>query len=175
VATYSAQLRLQPPLALRALLWVLLLGPPAAALFLATGVPLLRDTGWLARDLLSMYICPTPAKSYLLFGQPMAVCARCWGATVGLWIGYLWHTRLATQGQQILTGLLTIRRGVRLLLLALPCALWVVEIQVWPTAPLWAILLNGVQAGIAAGMVVCSVWVGRWTMDRGRLFLTKDE
>ena len=161
MTTHSAQLSHHPPIAFQALLWVLLLGPPAAALFLATGVPLLRDAGWLARDLLSTYVCPTPAKPYLLLGQPMAVCARCWGATIGLWAGYLVYTRLAAQGHPALTWLLTMNWSIRLPLLALPFALWVVEIQHWPAAPLWALLLNGAQAGIAAGVFMCSVWMRR--------------
>jgi hypothetical protein len=63
---------------------VLFLGPIISPLFRATGLPLLADAGLLARDLLSAYICPTPERSYMLLGLPMAVCARCWGATIGL-------------------------------------------------------------------------------------------
>jgi hypothetical protein len=67
------------------LLWILFLGPVIAPLFQASSLPILNETGWLARDLLSRYVCPTPERSLLLFGMPMAVCARCWGATIGLW------------------------------------------------------------------------------------------
>ena len=72
----------------RVFLVVLFFGPPAAALFIATGLPIMTDLGWLARDLLSTYVCPTPAKSYELLGAPMAVCTRCWGATIGLWLAW---------------------------------------------------------------------------------------
>src|SRR6187399_524699 len=72
-----------------AILAVLFLGPLIAPLFQATHLPLVADSGALARDLLARYICPTPAKSYLLLGFPMAVCARCWGATIGLWAAWL--------------------------------------------------------------------------------------
>ena len=85
---------LWPLVALRGfpvLLAVLFLGPLIAPLFQATRLPLAADSGALARDLLSRYICPTPAKSYMLLGFPMAVCARCWGATIGLWAA--WPTR----------------------------------------------------------------------------------
>src|SRR5262247_815238 len=68
-----------------AFLLLLSLGPLIAPLFQATGLPFVADSGALARDLLSRYVCPTPAKSYALLGFPMAVCARCWGATIGLW------------------------------------------------------------------------------------------
>src|SRR5689334_15035249 len=68
---------------------VLFFGPLIAPLFQATQLPLLADSGALAHDVLAHYICPTPAKSYVLLGFPMAVCARCWGATIGLWAA--WH------------------------------------------------------------------------------------
>jgi hypothetical protein len=73
---------------LKTLLAVLFLGPLIAPLFQATGLPLLADSGAQAHDLLGRYICPTPAKTYMLLGFPMAVCARCWGATIGLWLAW---------------------------------------------------------------------------------------
>src|SRR5262245_65543680 len=72
-----------------ALLLLLFLGPLIAPLFQATGLPFAADSGALARDLLSRYVCPTPGTSYALLGFPMAVCARCWGATIGLWGAWL--------------------------------------------------------------------------------------
>ncbi|MEO7911877.1 MAG: DUF2085 domain-containing protein, partial [Roseiflexaceae bacterium] len=74
---------------IKVILVVLFFGPLIAPLFQATQLPLVADSGALARDLLSHYICPTPAKSYVLLGFPMAVCARCWGATIGLWAAWL--------------------------------------------------------------------------------------
>src|SRR5689334_2744500 len=74
---------------LKTLLAVLFLGPLVAPLFQATRLPFVAGSGALARDLLSHYICSTPAKSYALLGFPMAVCARCWGATIGLWGAWL--------------------------------------------------------------------------------------
>jgi hypothetical protein len=139
---------------LRAALWVLLLGPPLAALFLATGLPLVSDAGWLARDLLSTYICPTPASTYMLLDQPMAVCARCWGATIGLWGGYLLLRRWAPLAARYLA----LPAAGRALLAALPFLLWYLEIRYWAGAPLWLLLLNGAQAGLAAGLWICAAW-----------------
>src|SRR3954468_14085196 len=86
-----------------AILLVLFFGPLAAPLFQATHLTLVADSGALARDLLSRYICPTPAKSYVLMGFPMAVCARCWGATIGLWVA--WHfIRRMTNAQRPTTN-----------------------------------------------------------------------
>jgi Predicted membrane protein (DUF2085) len=152
---------------LLAALWVLFLGPPAAALFIASGLPIAADTGWLARDLLSVYICPTPMRSYMLLDAPMAVCARCWGATIGLWAAYLLVARrwpsvgapslIRVDGWARYYGL---PWAVRLIVSALPFGLWVVEIALWPNAPLSALLLNGILSGGAAGLFVYSIWPG---------------
>lgn len=74
-----------PVWAFDAILWILFLGPIISPLFRASGLPLVAESGQLARDVLATFVCPTPERSHLLFGLPMAVCARCWGATIGLW------------------------------------------------------------------------------------------
>lgn len=147
------------------LLWVLFLGPVISPLFRATGLPLVSDAGLLARDLLAHYVCPTPERSYMLFGLPMAVCARCWGATIGLW-----GARLLMGSSVALRGPLGRLRALpwllRLLICALPFLLWPLEMvghyEGWWFAPLWLLLLNGAQAGFAAGIFFCSVWPGLW-------------
>lgn len=161
---------------------VLFLGPVVSPLFRATGLPLLSDAGLLARDLLSAYVCPTPDRSYALLGFPMAVCARCWGATVGLLLartlfratgrprrpnlldGPYPRALLAPLGRIALAPL-----PVRLLLCALPFLLWPLEIagaaQGWWYAPLWLLLLNGAQAGFFAGIFFCSIWKGLSVVD----------
>ncbi len=95
----NVQTLIWPIWPLLAILAVLFLGPLIAPLFQATGLPLIADSGALARDMLSRYICPTPVKSYVVLGFPMAVCARCWGATIGLWAAWFVF-RLATTHQQ---------------------------------------------------------------------------
>ncbi|MFV9506422.1 MAG: DUF2085 domain-containing protein [Oscillochloridaceae bacterium umkhey_bin13] len=148
-----------------ALLWILFLGPIISPLFRATGIPLVADSGLLARDLLATFVCPTPERSYLLFGLPMAVCARCWGATIGLWAARLLVTSPFGQSRP-----LQIFRAwpwsVRLLLCALPFLLWPLEIvghyQGWWYAPMSLLLVNGIQAGFAAGLLFCSLWPGLW-------------
>jgi hypothetical protein len=153
------------------LLWVLFLGPLIAPLFRATGLPIIGDAGLLARDLLSTYVCPTPERSYLILGLPMAVCARCWGATIGLWAARL--SVAAVQRDAAPAGLVyslnTLHRldwRLRLFVCALPFLLWPLEIigaaQGWWFAPLWVLLLNGAQAGFSAGLFFCSIWPGMW-------------
>jgi hypothetical protein len=170
-------LTLSPPRVVKAILVVLFFGPLIAPLFQATNLPLVADSGGLARDLLSHYICPTPVKSYVLLGFPMAVCARCWGATIGLWAA--WHLfRPATNDQrptfasicssfvvgrwsfvmQRLNSYFVLAWPARLLVGALPFLLWVAEINLWTAASYWVLLLNGAFAGFWAGLFFCSVW-----------------
>lgn len=154
---------------LNTFLAVLFFGPVASPLFRATALPLVTETGLLARDLLHTYVCPTPEYAYTLLGYPMAVCARCWGATIGLWAARLWlPARLAGSGSiaAALHAFRTAPWALRLLVCALPFLLWPVEIfgtaWGWWFAPLWVLLLNGMQAGIASGVFFCSVWPGFW-------------
>ena len=149
---------------------VLFLGPIVSPLFRATGLPLLSGAGLLARDLLSAYVCPTPERSYMLLGLPMAVCARCWGATIGLLLARTLFT-VKTEGQEsrsprrsVLHTYTTLAWPVRLFLSALPFLLWPLELvgaaRGWWYAPLWLLLMNGAQAGLFAGIFFCSAWKG---------------
>jgi len=142
----------------RVFLVVLFFGPPAAALFIATGLHIMTDLGWLARNLLSTYVCPTPAKSYELLGAPMAVCTRCWGATIGLWLA--WFGVQWGQRQQSLPRWFGWHWALRLVTAAIPFGLWWLEIHYWPTASYEVLLLNGAIAGSTAGLFFCSLWPG---------------
>jgi hypothetical protein len=142
----------------RVFLVVLFFGPPTAALFIATGLPIMTDLGWLARNLLSTYVCPTPAKSYELLGAPMAVCTRCWGATIGLWLA--WFGVQWGQRQQSLPRWFNWHWALRLVTAAIPFGLWWLEIHYWPTASYEVLLLNGAIAGSTAGLFFCSLWPG---------------
>lgn len=149
---------------LLAIMAVLFVGPLLAPLFQATRLPGVASTGALARDLLSLYVCPTPAKSYMLLGFPMGVCARCWGATIGLWGAWLAIARSAPMPAQLSsTAGLGLQRYMRmhwlarLGLSALPFWLWAAEIRWWPAAPYWVLLLNGAFAGFWAGLFFCCI------------------
>jgi hypothetical protein len=166
-----------PAQLIKAILVVLFFGPLIAPLFQATQLPFVADSGALARDLLSRYICPTPAKSYVLLTFPMAVCARCWGATIGLWAAWL-LLRPMTNDQrptvassrsslvirhssfvkEWLTSYLALVWPARLLVGALPFLLWVAEIRLWVGAPYAILLLNGALAGFWAGLFFYSIW-----------------
>jgi hypothetical protein len=169
----DASARHWPAWPLKALMTVLFFGPLAAPLFQATRAPFVADTGALARDLLSLYICPTPAKSYMLLGFPMGVCARCWGATIGLWVAWFVfrgttdHRRRYSDASLFGRWSLVVGRlpsythlswVLRLVISALPFLLWALEINLWATAPYWVLLLNGALAGFCAGLFFCSIW-----------------
>lgn len=159
-------LRAWPSWPFHAVLVILFLGPIISPLFRATGLPFLSDAGVLARDLLSTYICPTPHRSYILADFPMAVCSRCWGATIGLWLARLLPLALGSRFDAVFQGFLALAWPLRLVLCALPFLLWPLEIigatQGWWYASLEVLLLNGIQAGFAAGLFFCSVWPGLW-------------
>lgn len=145
----------RPPRILTLILGVLFFGPLLAPLLQATQLPFAGDTGAFARDMLATYVCPTPAKSYMLLGFPMAVCARCWGATIGLWAGWLlWNGPVPIVREWYFQTHWLLRISAT----ALPFLFWVVEIIAWPTAPYTILLLNGALAGIFAGLLVCSIW-----------------
>jgi ABC-type microcin C transport system permease subunit YejE len=143
------------------LLAILFLGPIISPLFQASSLPLVADTGWLARDVLSRFVCPTPERSYVLLGFPMGVCARCWGATIGLLLArFAWNSPLLAQ---FVVRFAALPLLTRLLLCALPFLFWPLEIighyQGWWYAPMGLLLLNGAQAGFAAGLFFCSIWL----------------
>jgi hypothetical protein len=163
----------------KTILAVLFFGPLIAPLFQASSLALAADSGTLARDVLSRYICPTPAKSYMLVGFPMAVCARCWGATIGLWAAWLLlrptcndqrptcasiRSAFANHGSALvypwLNSYFVMPWPARLLISALPFLLWAAEIVWWPGAPYLLLLLNGAFAGFWAGLFFCSIWPG---------------
>jgi hypothetical protein len=181
-----------PPV-LIAILAVLFFGPLIAPLFQATQLPLVADSGALARDLLARYVCPTPAKSYIVLGFPMAVCARCWGATIGLWAAWLLAGRTTNDERRmtnderrtinikplihrplsVVTRWLHSYFGLawpaRLVMGALPFLLWVAEIRLWGAAPYGALLLNGALAGFWAGLFFCSIWPGLLDTEDARI------
>lgn len=151
-------LRVWPIWPYQLFLSVLFFGPPVAALFIATNLPLMTDLGWLARDVLTTYVCPTPAKSYTLLAAPMAVCVRCWGATIGLWVG--WWLIGRSDVRQRLSLWLALPWWARLGSALVPFGLWWLEINFWPAAAYTVLLINGIVAGTSAGLFFCSMWPG---------------
>lgn len=148
------------------ILAVLFVGPVITPLFQATELPLISDTGMIVRSLMANYVCPTPESAYLLLGMPMAVCARCWGSTFGLLAARFLPAGAEGPFQPLLARFMVLPWALRLMLCALPFLLWPLEIigstLGWWSPPLWLLLLNGTQAGFAAGLLCCSAWPGLW-------------
>lgn len=130
----------------QALVWLLLVlfwGPIIAPLFQATQTSPLFELGGFARQTLATYICPTPAKSYQVLGYDMAVCVRCWAGTIGLWLAW-WQYR---RPNALLYRFLALPVWQGLLIVISAMLLWRLEISVWPQAPYWLLLLNGIWGG----------------------------
>lgn len=73
-------------------LWILLVGPLVAPVFMATGLSILRpfaDGIYLIGDL----VCPKVDFHFMFVGYPVAVCASCWAAVFGLWTVRLLYGR----------------------------------------------------------------------------------
>ena len=87
----------------------------------------------------------------------MAVCTRCWGATIGLWLGWYISTRATTSR---LSAWYTLPVIARFVMALAPFGLWWLEIRFWPTASYELLLVNGALAGMTAGMFFCSIWPG---------------
>lgn len=85
------------------------------------------------------------------------------GATIGLWLARL---SIGERAPAVLRFYRSLAWPLRFVIAAIPFLLWPLEIvghySGWWFAPLWLLLLNGVQAGFAAGLFFASVWPGLW-------------
>lgn len=73
-------------------LWILLVGPLVAPLFVALGLGVLRPFAD-GIYLLGQVVCPKVSVHFMVFGNPMAVCSSCWSAVFGLWTVRLLYGR----------------------------------------------------------------------------------
>lgn len=73
-------------------LWILLLGPVVAPVFMLTGQPLFQFIAE-AIYMLGHAVCPKVDFHFMFLGQPLAVCASCWAAVFGLWTVRLLYGR----------------------------------------------------------------------------------
>ncbi|HEX8230017.1 MAG TPA: hypothetical protein VF826_11990 [Chloroflexia bacterium] len=73
-------------------LWILLLGPVVAPVFMLTGQPLFQ---FIAEGIymLGHAVCPKVDFHFMFLGQPLAVCSSCWAAVFGLWTVRLLYGR----------------------------------------------------------------------------------
>jgi hypothetical protein len=73
-------------------LWILLLGPLVAPVFVVIGWPVLRPFAD-GIYLLGEVVCPKVDVHLMFLGEPMAVCSSCWAAVWGLWAVRLLYGR----------------------------------------------------------------------------------
>ena len=73
-------------------LWILLLGPVVAPVFMVTGQPLFQ---LIAEGIymLGDAVCPKVDFHFMFLGYPLAVCSSCWAAVFGLWTVRLLYGR----------------------------------------------------------------------------------
>ncbi len=73
-------------------LWILLLGPVLAPLFMLSGQPLFQ---LIAGGIYTLgdAVCPKVDFHFMFLGYPLAVCSSCWAAVFGLWTVRLLYGR----------------------------------------------------------------------------------
>src|SRR5919204_2098140 len=125
-------------------LWVLLVGPLVAPLFMALGLPALRPFAD-GIYLIGEAVCPKPDAHLTILGEPVAVCSSCWAAVFGLWAVRLLYGRAGEGfGPFSRLGLAPFWRAwygtpelAKLGLLALAFVPWLVDVALWDLG-LWA-------------------------------------
>ncbi len=73
-------------------LWILLIGPLVAPLFMAIGWPVLQPFAN-GIYLLGETVCPKVGFHFMFLSYPVAVCSSCWSAVFGLWTVRLLYGR----------------------------------------------------------------------------------
>jgi len=146
-------------------LWILLIGPLVAPLFVALGIPVLRPFAD-AIYLLGQTVCPKPDVHLMVFGEPMAVCASCWVAVWGLWTVRLLYGR-AGEGFGPFTRLglapmwarwQTASPLTKLSVLTVGFMPWALDVALWDMGA-WAspqafMMLAGFLGGLSAGLLM---------------------
>ncbi len=146
-------------------LWILLVGPLVAPLFVVLNLPVLRPFAD-GIYLLGATVCPQVDMHLIFLGQPMAVCASCWFAVFGLWTVRLLYGR-AGEGFGAFSRLdlrpvwlrwqnasPTTRMGV----LALGFFPWAIDVMLWDTgtwvSPQPVMMFAGYLGGLVAGSLL---------------------
>lgn len=146
-------------------LWILLVGPLTAPLFVWTGIPILRPFAG-SIYLLGDQICPKVDVHIMFLGYPMSVCASCWFAVFGLWSVRLLFGR-AGEGLGPFSRLnlapLWVKWSatyapVKLAVLAAGFLPWAIDVMLWDmgawNSPQLFMMLVGYLGGLTAGMLL---------------------
>jgi hypothetical protein len=146
-------------------LWILLVGPLVAPLFLATGLPILTPFAD-AIYLLGETVCPKVGVHMMFLGEPVAVCFSCWASVWGLWtvrllfgrsgegFGPLMKLRLEPLWARWGGASLATKLGV----LSLGFMPWALDVMLWDlgtwNSPFGYMMLAGFLGGVVAGMLL---------------------
>jgi hypothetical protein len=146
-------------------LWILLIGPLVAPLFIALDLAVLRPFAD-GIYLLGQTVCPKVHMHFMAFGNPLAVCSSCWSAVFGLWTIRLLYGRAGEgMGPFSLPGLRaawarweSVPSSGKLAVLAAGFLPWAVDVMMWDLG-VWAsphavMVAVGYMGGLAAGMVL---------------------
>lgn len=146
-------------------LWILLVGPLLAPIFMTTGQPILR---FIADGiyLLGETVCPKVNFHVMVFDYPLAVCSSCWAAVFGLWTVRLLYGRAGEGSGPFarlrLSGFWARWQSVpvqaRLVLLLLGFAPWALDVMLTDLgswySPQSFMALVGYTGGISAAMLL---------------------
>ena len=146
-------------------LWILLVGPLVAPLFVVLGSPLLRPFAD-GIYLLGETVCPKVDVHMMFLGEPMAVCSSCWFSVFGLWTIRLLYGR-AGEGFAAFSTLRLAPLWVRwqavpftlkLAVLALGFVPWTLDVILWDEG-IWAspqpyMMFAGFLGGLVAGAIL---------------------
>lgn len=146
-------------------LWILLVGPLVAPLFMATGISVLRpfaDGIYLLGDT----VCPKVDFHFMFMNYPVAVCSSCWSAVFGLWTVRLLYGR-AGEGfgpfsrlglQSVWTRWQQTPGQLKLSVLLIGFLPWAIDVMLTDTGLLYTphiyMMFAGFMGGLAAAMLM---------------------
>jgi hypothetical protein len=146
-------------------LWILLVGPLTAPLFVVVGWPILQPFAE-GIYMLGRAVCPKVMMHLTFLGEPMAVCSSCWAAVWGLWVVRLVHGRAGEGfGPFAKLNLMPYWLGWRdapitakLSVLLAGFMPWALDVMLWDTgtwsSPHAFMMLVGFLGGLSAGSIL---------------------
>lgn len=155
-------------------LWILLVGPLVAPLFMAIGWSVLQPFAG-AIYLLGDTVCPKVDFHFMFLNYPVAVCSSCWSAVFGLWTVRLLYGR-AGEGFGPFAGLRLqgfwarwqhTSAHFKLSVLLLGFMPWALDVMLTDTGLLYTphayMMVAGYMGGIVAAMLMFPARAGMRT------------
>lgn len=127
---------------------------------------ILRLSGLALRQVFAPVCHQNPARSFLLSGEPLAVCSRCTGIYFGFWLGFLVYPLFYGLREEN-----PVPRSI-LALAFVPMAVDVfIEVAGWYASSLWVHAITGFFAGMIVAFVVLpgALSTVSWIIDKKRL------